>query len=112
MRSLLSQFQTPAAPHKAVGFFGFGCPAGHLARLIAQPTSDWRLIRKPTLSAGANHFYPTSIAKSQHRFSAHSRDGKKAGWLRGWTSPAQLTMRSSASEKREQQLDARDPFNA
>ena len=27
MRSLLSQFQTPTAPRRAVGFFGFGSPA-------------------------------------------------------------------------------------
>jgi hypothetical protein len=81
MRSLLSQFQTPAAPHRAVGFFGSGCPAGYLTRLIAQPTSDWRLIRKPTLSAGANDYDPTSIGKNQCRFLVHSQDGKKSGWL-------------------------------
>src|ERR1700682_5409296 len=31
MRSLLSQFQTPTAPRRAVGFFGFGSPASCLA---------------------------------------------------------------------------------
>jgi hypothetical protein len=41
----------PNASRKAVGFFGSGCPASCLVGLITQPTSDWPLIRKPTLSA-------------------------------------------------------------
>ena len=51
MRSPLSRSQTPAISRKTVGFFGSGCLAGHPVRLITQPTSDWQLIRKPTLSA-------------------------------------------------------------
>jgi len=41
MRSLLSQFQTPTGPRRAVGFFGSGCPTGCPAKLITQSTSDW-----------------------------------------------------------------------
>jgi hypothetical protein len=44
VRSPLSRCQTPTAPRRAVGFFGFGCsagcPAGHFARL----TSDWPVL--------------------------------------------------------------------
>ena len=36
---------------RLVGFFGSGCPASYLVGLVTRPTSDWRLIRKPTLSA-------------------------------------------------------------
>jgi hypothetical protein len=34
MRSLFSQFQTPTAPRRAVGFFRSGCPSGCPAWLI------------------------------------------------------------------------------
>src|SRR6266851_5631430 len=50
MRSLLSQFQTPTAPHRAVGFFGSGCPTGCPARRITQSTSDWLILFEPILS--------------------------------------------------------------
>jgi hypothetical protein len=40
MRSPLSRFQTPTAPRRSVGFFGFGCPASCLTERITQPTSD------------------------------------------------------------------------
>jgi hypothetical protein len=47
----LSQFQTPAPPRRAVGFFGSGRRASRPALRITQPTSDWPLFLKPTLSA-------------------------------------------------------------
>src|ERR1700731_5289449 len=56
MRSLLSQFQTPTTPRRAVGFFRSGRLAGCPARLITQSTSDWLSIIVPTLSTvDANH---------------------------------------------------------
>jgi len=59
MRSLLSQYQTPAFPRRSVGFFGFGRPAGRPAFRITQPTSDWQRFLKPTLSAvDANQLIP------------------------------------------------------
>ena len=39
MQSLLSQSQTPAAPRRAVGFFGSGCSTGCPAELSTRPTS-------------------------------------------------------------------------
>ena len=51
MRPPLSRFQTPARSRKLAGFFGFGCAASHLVTLITQPTLDWPLFRRPTLSA-------------------------------------------------------------
>jgi len=50
MRSLLSQFRTPTAPRRAVGFFRSSCLAGRPARLITQSTLDWLSIIVPTLS--------------------------------------------------------------
>src|SRR5262245_11398340 len=50
MRSLLSQSQTPTSPRRAVGFFGFGCPAGCPAELITQSTLDWLMLFEPILS--------------------------------------------------------------
>src|SRR5271167_3935666 len=41
MRSLLSQFQTPTTPRRAVGFFGSGHSPGHPSELITQLTLDW-----------------------------------------------------------------------
>ena len=41
MRSLLSQFQTPTTPRRAVGFFGSGRSLGHPNELITQLTLDW-----------------------------------------------------------------------
>src|ERR1700722_13022507 len=41
MRSLLSQFQTPTTPRRAVGFFGYGRSLGHPNELITQLTLDW-----------------------------------------------------------------------
>jgi hypothetical protein len=41
MRSLLSQFQTPTTPRRAVGFFGSGHSPGHPSDLITQLTLDW-----------------------------------------------------------------------
>jgi len=46
MRSLLSQFLTPTAPRRAVGFFRSGRLAGRPALLITQSTSD-RLLCAP-----------------------------------------------------------------
>jgi hypothetical protein len=43
MRSLLSQFQTPTTPRRAVGFFGSGRSPGHPSELITQLTLDWPL---------------------------------------------------------------------
>jgi hypothetical protein len=43
MRSLLSQFQTPTTPRRAVGFFGSGRPLGRPNELITQLTLDWLL---------------------------------------------------------------------
>jgi hypothetical protein len=40
-RSLLSQFQTPTTPRRAVGFFGSGHSPGHPSELITQLTLDW-----------------------------------------------------------------------
>jgi len=51
MRSLLSQYQTPAFPRRFVGFFGSGRRASRPAPRITQPTLDWLLFLKPTLSA-------------------------------------------------------------
>jgi len=50
MRSLLSQFQTPTTPRRAVGFFRSGRPAGRPAWLITQSTLDRLSIIVPTLS--------------------------------------------------------------
>jgi len=50
MRSLLSQFRTPTAPRRAVGFFRSGYLAGHPARLITQSTSGRLSIIVPSLS--------------------------------------------------------------
>jgi hypothetical protein len=57
MRSLLSQFQTPTGPRRAVGFFGSGCPTGYPAKPITQSTSDWLILSEPILSIvdGTNH---------------------------------------------------------
>jgi len=55
MRPLLSQFQTPIAPRRAVGFFGSGCPAGCPVGLITQLTLDWRLL-------GSQPFQPSTAA--------------------------------------------------
>jgi len=41
MRSLLSQFQTPTTPRRAVGFFGSGRSPGRPSELITQLTLDW-----------------------------------------------------------------------
>src|SRR5580693_4750911 len=41
MRLLLSQFQTPTTPRRAVGFFGSGRSLGHPSELITQLTLDW-----------------------------------------------------------------------
>jgi hypothetical protein len=41
MRSLLSQFQTPTTPRRAVGFFGSGRSLGRPNELITQLTLDW-----------------------------------------------------------------------
>jgi hypothetical protein len=41
MRSLLSQFQTPTTPRRAVGFFGSGHSPGHPGELITQLNLDW-----------------------------------------------------------------------
>src|SRR5579859_4073746 len=49
MRSLLSQFRTPTAPRRAVGFFRSGHPAGRPAWLITQSFGLARFI-VPTLS--------------------------------------------------------------
>jgi hypothetical protein len=43
MRSLLSQFQTPTTPRRAVGFFGSGRSPGRPSELITQLTLDWPL---------------------------------------------------------------------
>jgi len=43
MRSLLSQFQTPTTPRRAVGFFGSGRSLGRPSELITQLTLDWLL---------------------------------------------------------------------
>src|SRR5579864_1476021 len=43
MRSLLSQFQTPTTPRRAVGFFGSGRSLGRPNELITQLTLDWLL---------------------------------------------------------------------
>jgi hypothetical protein len=40
MRSLLSQFQTPTTPRRAVGFFGSGRSLGRPNELITQLTLD------------------------------------------------------------------------
>jgi len=50
MRSLLSQFQTPTAPRRAVGFFRSGRLTGRPALLITQSTLDRLSIIVPTLS--------------------------------------------------------------
>jgi hypothetical protein len=44
MRPLLSQFQTPTAPRRAVGFFRSGRLAGCPALLITQSTLDWLIL--------------------------------------------------------------------
>src|ERR1035441_2225065 len=49
MRSLLSQFRTPTAPRRAVGFFRSGHPSGYPAGLITQSIGLARFI-VPTLS--------------------------------------------------------------
>jgi len=49
MRSLLSQFRTPTAPRRAVGFFRSGHPSGCPAGLITQSIGLARFI-VPTLS--------------------------------------------------------------
>src|SRR5580693_6584366 len=49
MRSLFSQFQTPTAPRRAVGFFRSGCPSGCPAWLITQSTSGQQFY-SPSLS--------------------------------------------------------------
>jgi hypothetical protein len=51
MRSPLLRFQTPTAPRRAVGFFGFGGSTSCLAEGITQPTSDWSILLGPILSA-------------------------------------------------------------
>jgi len=52
MRSLLSQFQTPTTPRRAVGFFGSGHSPGHPSELITQLTLDWlRFILAPVHSS-------------------------------------------------------------
>jgi len=50
MRSLLSQFQTPTTPRRAVGFFRSGRLTGRPAVLITQSTLDRLSIIVPTLS--------------------------------------------------------------
>ena len=55
MRPLLSQFQTPIAPRRAIGFFGSGCSASCLVGLITQLTLDWRLL-------GSQPFQPSTAA--------------------------------------------------
>ena len=57
MRSLLSQFQTPTAPRRAVGFFGFGRLPGYPFRRITRSTSDW-----PSFNLG-QPFRPSTFAK-------------------------------------------------
>jgi len=47
MRSLFSQFQTPTAPRRAVGFFRSGCPSGCPAWLITQSTSGQQFYSRP-----------------------------------------------------------------
>ncbi len=51
MRLPLLRFQTPAAPRRAVGFFGFGGSTSRLVERITQPTSGWSILFGPTLSA-------------------------------------------------------------
>jgi len=53
MRSLFSQFQTPTAPRRAVGFFRSGCPSGCPAWLITQSTSGQQFY-SPSNSAFAS----------------------------------------------------------
>src|ERR1700685_2886995 len=43
MRSLLSQFQTPTTPRRAVGFFGSGRSPSRPSERITQLTLDWPL---------------------------------------------------------------------
>jgi len=69
MRSLLSQFQTPTAPRRAVGFFGFGSPASCLAAPITQFTLGGHDLFWPTLSTVDGAQVKRRSEKCQCRFS-------------------------------------------
>jgi hypothetical protein len=51
MRLPLLRSQTPAAPRRTVGFFGFGGSTSCLIERITKPTSDRSILLGPTLSA-------------------------------------------------------------
>ena len=78
MRSLLSQFQTPTAPRRAVGFFRFGSSPSCPGFLITQPTSD-----RPRFILG-QPFQPSTGVKVNGRLKNVNAAIQCSMWIKRW----------------------------
>jgi hypothetical protein len=89
MRSPLSRSQTPTAPRRAVGFFGFGRSPSRLGSPITQPTLDW-----PRFILG-QPFQPSTEAKVNVRL----KNVNAAFRCSMWISQVQIVLLQALDQK-------------